>query len=107
MKDITSRAIAAGPGSAIYTTGLVPNPETMVPGPSQECLGDQIGQEGPWDPQLGDLFWDGSASTKAIEGCNRAAWAVVQLRPGDQAPARVVKGVVPACYPQSAQAAET
>ena len=107
MSTVVARALAAGPSSAIYSTGLVPNPDATAPGPSIEHLGDQIGQEPPWDPQLGELFWDGSASTWAIEGCNRAAWAVVQMRPGDQAPTRTVKGVVPHCYPQSAQAAET
>ena len=107
MSTVVARALAAGPSSAIYSTGLVPNPDATAPGPSIEHLGDQIGQEPPWDPQLGELFWDGSASTWAIEGCNRAAWAVVQMRPGDQAPNRTVKGVVPHCYPQSAQAAET
>ena len=107
MAKTAKRAVAAGAGSILYSTGLVPNPEASQPGPADTSLGDQLKAEDPWNNEEGDLFWDGSATTVPVAGCNRAAWAVVQLKQGDSAPSRVVRGTAPPCYPQTAQAAET
>ena len=91
----------------LYSTGLVANPEATAPGPSELDLGEHLRGEQPWEADQGDLYWDGSATTLALEGSNRAAWAVVQYKAGATTPHRVVRGAVPSCYPQTAQAALT
>ena len=91
----------------LYSTGLVPNPSDTAPGPADAALGDQMVGEAPWEAGQGELFWDGSATAIEVEGCNRASWAAVQYKPQEKAPHRVVRGVAPSCYPQTAQAAET
>ena len=96
-----------GQQSVPYRTGLVSSPEATAPGPSDLDLGEQLQGEACWELDKGELYWDGSASTLAMEGCCRAAWAVVQYQAGAEAPFRVVRGAVPSCYPQTAQAAET
>ena len=104
---VARRAVQAGPTSVLYSTGLVPNPSATAPGPADTAFGDQLVGEAPWEAGQGELFWDGSATTIEVEGCNRASWAAVQYKPQEKAPHRVVRGVVPSCYPQTAQAAET
>ena len=107
MAKVTMRARQAGPRSVLYSTGLVANPAASAPGPADAALGDWLHGEEPWDRSRGDLYWDGSATTYELDGCNRAGWAVIQMAPGAAAPHRVVRGAVPSCYPQTAQAAET
>ena len=107
MAEVTRRAVQAGPRSAIYSTGLVPNPEAALPGPASQDLEEQLRGESPWQAKQGELFMDGSATTVVLEGCNRAAWAVVQIKAGQEAPHRTIKGTVPDWYPQTTQAAET
>ena len=82
---------------------LLPNPAAAKPLPSDD-EGWRSAALGSLDPDDGEVFLDGSASTHIIPELRRAAWAVVQWAAGK---ARTIRdGVVPRSLPQTSQAAE-
>ena len=102
-------AVAAGPTSTFFQHALLPHPSDVAPGPAASGI-QWWSHNWPDDcgvgPQLGgDVFADGHASRTGIDGMNRASWALVQLD-HDGSDCAWVRGVVPACLPQAAQAAE-
>ena len=98
VAQLTRRARSAGPGSLLYSTGLIGNPAAdEMPLPSDTTCEEATGWE---DGALrifesGHVYVDGSCVPHIIPELSRAAWAVVQT--DDQG--RVLKsisGVVPA-----------
>ena len=117
------RARVAGPGALLFERAVLPHPSETWRGPSEtpqaalqskapdgqwidiatdagEAMGCYAAMQGP-----GELFVDGSCTTHPVPECCRAAWAVVRVLP-DGKPAAQLSGVVPAGWPQTAQAAE-
>ena len=109
QEALTRRALAAGPGSALYSLGLAPHPnnDVEVLGPSSSDLAVHEGwAEGlPAIFEPGPVYVDGSCAPAVVPEMARASWAVVQVG-ADGLVSRSIAGVVPACLPQSAPAAE-
>ena len=106
---VIREASAAGPTSTLFQHALLPHPCDIAPGPAASGV-QWWARDGPGisdvGPQFGgDVFADGHASRTGIDGMNRASWALVQLDP-DGSERGWVRSVVPACLPQTAQAAE-
>ena len=106
---LTERALAAGPGSLVYSMAVVPHPATRT-GYAGPSLGPEVRHWG-WPSGVaprfppGEVFLDGSCTPSPLPELARASWAVVQLCPRGSV-LRSVLGLVPAHLPQSAPAAE-
>ena len=102
------RAKAAGPTSSFFVHGMLPHPCESVPPPANFAFtAERHGQPVPSNLMRlsGKVFADGHASKTGICGLDRASWALVEIAL-DGLVTAVVRGVVPAGYPQTSQASE-
>jgi len=103
------RARAAPDGHPIYARGIIPHPAVTMPQPTPSFICTNEGgadDDGPEAARLcGHLFVDGSCEPHVIPELARASWSVVAVT-RDGAITRIIKGLVPATLPQTAQAGE-
>ena len=105
-QELTSKARAAGPDSAIFNLGgLIVTPADDKPKACDAQL-SVMDTETIFLADRGTVFIDGSASTQGIPELRRAAWAAVQIDDHTGEEVTSIQGTVPAAWPQTAQAAE-
>ena len=106
----TRALVQSDPRLLQWTTGLVPMPDVPEPSIHSDIIvKDATGQVVNLSDVVfnqGVVVGDGSASRLAIPELNRAAFALAWLRAEDLALVYTVQGAVPACFPQTSQAAE-
>ena len=119
---IVTKAKRAGPSSTVFSKGIFPHPEALVPRPYQEsdsvdrrahegghgivaftAAGTQVSL-GSLQPR-GNIFVDGSCTRHPVRDLNRASFSVVMVNSLAQAVLRI-QSPIWAHLPQSPQAAE-
>ena len=107
--SVIKAARAAGPCCPLYNRGLFEHPAHDLPPPATTGQPTMFSIHGEVTPENfalgGQIFIDGSADQYVIADLKRAGWGVVQVDSEGHVTAGVY-GVVPACLPQTSQAAE-
>ena len=106
-RNLVQAARDAGPNSAAFNLGgLLVTPADDKPTATDVRLSQGDQQIPVFRAGKGTIYIDSSASTEGIPELRRAGWAAVQIDDATGEEVASISGVVPAGWPQTAQAAE-